>query len=76
MRAVLSPRTANMPAVEYIAAMIFTFGARPADAFKGLVERLAGAQRDVERALLQQRNVLGRALGVAGLDRERMRRSR
>ena len=36
---------------------------------EGLVGRLAGDQRDIELAGLQQRNVLVAALGVARLDR-------
>ena len=44
---------------------------RPPDALEGFVSRLARAQPDVERARFEQRNVFGRALGVARLDRQR-----
>ena len=67
----LSARTTNMPGVEYIAVMILRFGRRAADAGEGLVRHLALHERDVEPALLEQRHVLGAALGVVRLDDER-----
>ncbi len=61
----LSPRTMNMPGEEYIAATMRS-------ARVGLGERgardLAGDEREVELARLEQRHVLGRALGIARLD--------
>ena len=46
-------------------------GPRPADAGERLVGGLAGHQRNVERVGFEQRDVLGRALGIARLNRER-----
>ncbi len=47
-------------------------GRRAADPCEGLVGRLAGDQRDVHLALLEQDDVFGAALGVVGLDRKRL----
>ena len=51
--------------------MTLRFDRRAADAGEGLVRGLALHERDVEPALLEQRDVLGAALGVLRLDDER-----
>src|ERR1043166_5774497 len=47
-------------------------GRRPADACERFVGRLARNQRDVHRARFEQTDVLGAALGVPGLDEQRL----
>ncbi len=64
----LSARTTNIPGLEYIAVRIFSFVARPPDAFEGFIGGFAGNQRDIELTGFEQRNILVAALGVARLD--------
>jgi hypothetical protein len=59
-----------MPAVEYIAATIFSaaFG-RPMPAKASWAT--SPCQAEIDRALFQERHVLGAAFGVARLNQER-----